>query len=185
MILIKPRLTSKPQRRQLLFLALAAVCFLVAVQLRADTANTRTLSFHSLHTGESLTSVYWQNGDYVQAELKAINHILRDHRVNETHAIDPKLLDILYQLQQLLKTDQPFHIISGYRSPATNAKLRASGRGVAKNSMHTRGRAIDIRIPGVKTADLRKAALSLKLGGVGYYAKSAFVHVDTGRVRTW
>ena len=102
--------------------------------------------------------------------------------------IDPKLLDLLHELSGTLETDTPFHIISGYRSPVTNASLRTKGgahTGVATQSLHMVGKAIDIRVPGVKLDDLRGAARSLKLGGVGYYPSSNFVHVDTGRVRFW
>jgi uncharacterized protein YcbK (DUF882 family) len=125
---------------------------------------------------------------YQPDALKEINHILRDFRVNAVKPIDPKLLDLLHELGGTLETDQPFHIISGYRSPHTNTLLRERGgvgTGVASRSLHMEGKAIDIRIPGVKLDHLRGAARSLKLGGVGFYPSSNFVHVDTGRVRYW
>jgi uncharacterized protein YcbK (DUF882 family) len=148
----------------------------------------RVLSFFNTHTGERLRTSYCCGGIYQPDALQAINHILRDFRVNEIKPIDPKLLDLLHELGGTLETDGPFHIISGYRSPHTNAHLRASGgitTGVASRSLHMDGRAIDIRVPGVKLDHLRGAARALKLGGVGFYPASNFVHVDTGRVRYW
>jgi uncharacterized protein YcbK (DUF882 family) len=145
----------------------------------------RVLTFENLHTGETLKTVYWANGSYVQGNLADINHILRDHRTDAVKAIDPRLLDLLHELKLTVDSRKPFAIISGYRSPKTNAKLRANSRGVAKRSMHLEGKAIDIRIPGYNLSHLRQAALSLRGGGVGYYPKSGFIHLDTGRVRTW
>jgi uncharacterized protein YcbK (DUF882 family) len=151
-------------------------------------APERVLSFFNTHTGERLKTAYCCGGTYQPDALSAINRILRDFRVNEIKPIDPKLLDLLHELGGTLETDQPFHIISGYRSPHTNASLRergGAGTGVASRSLHMVGKAIDIRIPGVKLDHLRGAARSLKLGGVGFYPSSNFVHVDTGRVRHW
>jgi uncharacterized protein YcbK (DUF882 family) len=148
----------------------------------------RVLSFFNTHTGERLKTSYCCGGVYQPDALDAINRILRDFRANEIKPIDPKLLDLLHELGGTLATDQPFHIISGYRSPHTNALLRERGgaaTGVASRSLHMDGKAIDIRLPGVRLDTLRSAALSLKLGGVGYYPSSNFVHVDTGRVRRW
>jgi uncharacterized protein YcbK (DUF882 family) len=148
----------------------------------------RTLSFFNTHTSERLTVAYCCDGEYQPDALKKINHILRDHRANEIKAIDPKLLDLLHELGGILETDQPFHIISGYRSPNTNGLLRGNGgahTGVATQSLHMVGKAIDIRVPGVKLDRVRASARALKLGGVGYYPTSNFVHVDTGRVRFW
>jgi uncharacterized protein YcbK (DUF882 family) len=148
----------------------------------------RVLSFFNTHTGERLQTAYCCGGEYQPGALKQINTILRDFRVNEIKPIDPKLLDLLHELGGTLETGQPFHIISGYRSPHTNALLRERGgaaTGVASHSLHMEGRAIDIRVPGVKLDDLRAAARSLKLGGVGCYPASNFVHLDTGRVRYW
>jgi uncharacterized protein YcbK (DUF882 family) len=148
----------------------------------------RVLSFFNTHTGERLKAPYCCGGAYQADVLEQINFILRDFRANEVKPIDPKLLDLLYELGGTLETDQPFHIISGYRSPHTNALLRewgGSNTGVASGSLHMVGKAIDIRLPGIKLDHLRAAARSLKLGGVGYYPSSDFVHVDTGRVRYW
>jgi uncharacterized protein YcbK (DUF882 family) len=148
----------------------------------------RVLSFFNTHTGERLKTAYCCGGSYRPDALTEIDRILRDFRANEIKPIDPKLLDLLHELGGTLETDQAFHIISGYRSPATNALLRERGgstTGVASHSLHMDGKAIDIRIPGVKLENLRAAARSLKLGGVGFYPSSNFVHVDTGRVRYW
>jgi uncharacterized protein YcbK (DUF882 family) len=147
-------------------------------------ARTRTLSFYSLHTTEKLTTPYWEDGSYIPESLSRINRLLRDHRTNDVCEIAPRLLDTLCELRMLLETEEPFELISGYRSPATNAKLRSEGRGVATTSLHMKGMAADVRIPGRSLSHLRNAALSLKTGGVGYYP-GQFVHVDVGRVRTW
>ena len=151
-------------------------------------APVRTLSFFNTHTGERLKATYCCDGKYEPEALKQLNHILRDFRANEIKPIDPGLFDMLHELSGTLETDQPFHIISGYRSPNTNTLLRQRGgghTGVASKSLHMVGKAIDIRVPGVKLDHLRAAASSLKIGGVGYYPASNFVHVDTGRVRYW
>lgn len=145
----------------------------------------RSLSFNHLHTGEKLRVVYWSEGNYLTDSLDQINHLLRDFRNNQTSAIDTALLDQLAQLQSQLSTPCEFQIISAYRSPETNNMLQANSSGVAKRSMHLEGRAIDIRIPKVPLAQLRQQALALNGGGVGYYPKSDFVHLDTGRVRQW
>lgn len=148
--------------------------------------NERELAFHNTHTGERLRIAYWEDGRYVPGALREINHLMRDHRRNESHRIDTKLLDQLFILRKKLGTSKPFHIISGYRSPKTNALLRSQGRrGVAKRSLHMSGRAIDIRMPGRSLSKVRLAALSMHAGGVGYYPGANFVHLDTGRVRRW
>ncbi len=145
----------------------------------------RSLAFYNTHTGETLKSVYWENGRYVPGALKEIDHILRDFRVNETRPIEPSLLDLLHVIGGKLDTPAPFHIISGYRSPATNAMLASRGEGVARRSLHQYGKAIDIRVPGRELSTLRRVALALRGGGVGYYPRPDFVHVDVGRVRYW
>lgn len=145
----------------------------------------RSLTFYNTHTGERLKTVYWIEGNYISESLGEIDHILRDHRTNEVLNIDTQLLDLLFALRNELDTNQPFHIISGYRSAPTNAFLHARSDGVAENSLHTVGKAIDIRTPGRALPVLHRAAIALKGGGVGYYPKSDFVHVDVGRVRYW
>ena len=145
----------------------------------------RTLAFQNLHTGESLKTVYFAEGRYLPEAMQHIEWLLRDFRTEQVHAIDPRLLDLLADLHGHLETREPFHVISGYRSPQTNALLASLGDGVAQNSLHLDGMAIDIRVPGRRLRHVRAAALSLRRGGVGYYPHSNFVHVDTGRVRTW
>jgi len=148
-------------------------------------SNARKLSFYHTHTGEKLAIDYFDGQQYIPDALDEINQYLRDFRTGEVHTIDAKLLDVLHQLQ--VEVDKPgtFEIISGYRSPKTNAKLRDKSKGVAKRSLHMQGKAMDIRLAGFDTGKLNKAARSLARGGVGYYSKSNFIHVDTGRVRTW
>ena len=145
----------------------------------------RALAFNNLHTGERLKTVYWEDGRYVPEAMHHINWLLRDFRADLIHPIDPRLLDLLAALHARLDTQAPFEVISGYRSPQTNAMLAALTDGVAQNSLHMQGRAIDIRVAGRHLRYVRNAALSLRRGGVGYYPHSDFVHVDTGNVRTW
>ena len=172
-------------RRRFLAVTGAAAATVAAGPTFAKVGNARTLKMRNLHTGERLNAAYWSGGSYDSAGLKQFNRLLRDHRANEVTRMDPKLFDIVYKLKQKLNYNGEVEIISGYRSEKTNAKLRAAGRGVARRSYHTRGMALDIRMPGVSLAKLRQAALDLKAGGVGYYPKSNFVHVDTGPVRRW
>jgi uncharacterized protein YcbK (DUF882 family) len=173
-------------RRRFLKTAVGASIILISpAVLSTVNRNERVLKFHSLHTGEELTTTYWENGNYIQEELDAINYILRDHRTGEIEKIDRALLDLLFALQNKLEKSNAYHIISGYRSPKTNAMLRRNSGGVAKRSYHMLGRAADIRLPGVDLKYLRKAALALHAGGVGYYPRSGFIHVDTGRPRFW
>lgn len=148
-------------------------------------ADTKGLAFYNTHTGETLSTTYFSSGQLQSEALQKINHILRDHRTGEVREIDVRLLDLLHRLAREVGCSQPFHIISGFRSKQTNAYLCQKGGGVAAGSLHTSGQAIDIRLPDCRLSDLRKAALSLKAGGVGYYPKSDFVHVDIGRVRCW
>jgi uncharacterized protein YcbK (DUF882 family) len=145
----------------------------------------RSLAFKNTHTGESLQTVYWAVGEYLDSGLQEINTILRDHRADETYPMDRGLLDLLYALQLEVDCHNAFHVISGYRSPTTNATLRNKSSGVARRSYHMQGKAIDIRLPGCELADLHRAALGLKAGGVGSYAASDFIHVDVGPVRRW
>jgi uncharacterized protein YcbK (DUF882 family) len=145
----------------------------------------RELRFLNLHTGESLDAVYFEAGRYLPDALAEVDHVLRDHRTGEVHAIEPRLLDLLHRLSRALDTHAPYHVISGYRSPATNAMLHAASPNVAAKSLHMQGWAIDVRVPGRELAELHRAALALRSGGVGYYPASDFVHVDVGRVRTW
>ena len=145
----------------------------------------RRLAFYNTHTGESVDVCYFDGENYRPEALKRIYHVLRDHRSNETRPVDLGLLDNLYALKARIRSDKPFHVISGYRSPATNAMLRKKSNGVARTSFHTLGKAIDIRLPGCNTRYLRDACISLRSGGVGYYKDSDFVHLDTGPTRKW
>lgn len=145
----------------------------------------RELSFYNVHTDERLNTVYFENGKYLPDALHEVNRFFRDFRANRTKAIDPQLLDILYHVRRKVGSDKPIDLISGYRSWATNFWLAAQTEGVARHSMHIEGKAADIHIPGVDLRDLQTAALSLGAGGVGYYPRSGFVHMDTGRVRRW
>lgn len=148
----------------------------------------RRLRLHNLHTDEKLDAVYFEDGKYVPDALRAVNHVLRDFRTGDVHFMDPKLLDLVAALTARTETSSPVHIISGYRSPRTNALLRAEGgaeTGVAKQSLHMEGEAIDLRLADVSLSHLHNAALSLQAGGVGYYPVSNFIHVDVGAVRQW
>ena len=181
-----PRERAETRRGFLHGLAgLSAVAIAAPTRLLADSRGERILSFAHTHTGESLTVQYFSDGAYLSEGLARLDTLLRDHRSGDEHPIEPTLFDILNDLRLTTGTREPFQVISGYRSPKTNAKMRSAGRGVAKRSLHMDGRAIDVRLADVKSSVLRDAALELRRGGVGYYRKSDFVHVDTGRFRTW
>jgi uncharacterized protein YcbK (DUF882 family) len=182
-----PAVSRSLTRRRVLQLG-AAVSLSLAVAPRAVFARetaARTISFHNLHTGENLMTTFWAEGDYVPEALREIDWVLRDFRTGDVKTIDPGLLDLLHTLSGKLDAQTPFQVISGYRSPATNAMLHERSGGVAAKSLHTQGQAIDIRLPDRALADVHRAALSLRAGGVGYYPSLDFVHVDTGRVRHW
>ncbi len=147
--------------------------------------NHKTLALEHNHTGETLKLTYYEQGRYVRGALQEISYFLRDYHNDAVHSVDPALLDQLYDVKLLLGKNKPFHIVSGYRSPQTNANLRRHSHGVARQSLHMEGRAVDIRIEGVSAKTIRDAALSLYRGGVGYYPNSNFVHLDTGDVRAW
>jgi uncharacterized protein YcbK (DUF882 family) len=145
----------------------------------------KRIALLNLHTGERLDIEYFRDGIYVPSAVAAIEVLLRDFRTGERHAIDPSLMDYLVQVAHAAGVDPAFSVISGYRSPQTNARLHEQSTGVAQHSLHIDGRAIDVRVAGVDCADLAAHALDLKRGGVGYYRKSDFVHLDTGAFRTW
>ncbi len=190
--LISPGL---PGRRRFLGLGAAALALPLAKRLAAFAPSgpgaeplppDRGLSFYNTHTAESAVVEYCRSGSLVPGSLVKINYILRDTRTGEIKDIDVALLDLLVRLGLALPTEEPFHVISGYRSPGTNEYLRThGGGGVAAHSLHLVGKAIDIRVPGVKLRDLYRAAVDLHGGGVGLYPGEDFIHVDTGRVRTW
>lgn len=157
---------------------------IVKAALRAP-RKARHLALHSSHLGEKVAVDYWIDGRYQNDALHAISSLMRDRRSDEVTAMSPKLMDLLYLIRHQLDAQAPVEIVCGYRSPKTNAKLAKRSSGVAKNSYHMRGMAVDIRIQGCSPRQVQKAALALKAGGVGYYPKSGFVHVDVGPVRSW
>ncbi|HRN76866.1 DUF882 domain-containing protein [Ottowia sp.] len=152
----------------------------------ASSTEARRLSFNHLHTNERTALIYARGADFVPSALDHLNHFLRDHYSGEVGQMDPELYNVLHRVRRELGTELPFDVISGYRSPHTNETLRTTrGGGVARRSLHMDGKAIDVRLPGIQLADLRDAAISLQAGGVGYYPRDNFVHIDTGRVRSW
>jgi uncharacterized protein YcbK (DUF882 family) len=159
-------------------MALPGVAFAMA-------AEPRRLRFYHTHTSEKLDVVYHENGAYLPDALGELNRVLRDHRSGDVIDMDAGLLDTLHAAQQRLGSTGTYEIISAYRSPKTNEILRNKGHGVAKRSMHMQGKAIDVRLTDADTRDLRTVGIELARGGVGYYSKSNFVHLDTGRVRRW
>jgi len=177
-------------RRRFLSLAAwgAALAFVpgVAAAARQPSPGTRRLSFHQLHTEERLSVVYWEKGAYVPGALEEIDAILRDHRTGEIRRISPQLLDLVHSLTGRLGAGEPVRVISAYRSPETNARLRADDPArVAASSLHLTGEALDLCFADRPLRQVRDAALSLRAGGVGYYPRTGFVHVDIGRVRKW
>lgn len=186
---------DNPGRRRLLRFALSAAAAGVsslllprdaeAVAIPTDLIGGRTLSFLNTHTSERLTVNYGGEGAYFPAALTQVNALLRDHHDGSLHPIDPRLLDVLYSILHLVGSKGTLHVVSGYRSPRTNAALRLVHEGVALHSYHMQGKAIDFWLPGCPLSDLHKAALSVRGGGVGYYPSSNFIHVDVGPVRQW
>jgi uncharacterized protein YcbK (DUF882 family) len=176
-------------RRSFLGLAawgVAAALLPGVASARVPLPAARRLSFYNLHTDERVETCYWENGTYVPTALEQIDTVLRDHRTGETRQMSPALIDLVFALTALLGTSAPVQVISGYRSPATNALLRAGDPGqVAENSLHLTGEAVDLRFENRPLRRVRDAALSLRAGGVGYYPSSRFVHLDVGRPRRW
>ncbi len=174
------------------FLRLSAVTALATFSPRLSLAALknfqspeRSLSFYNTHTEECLERIYWAQGKYLPEALSDIDYILRDHRSGEIKPINLRLLDLVHAIGLKLEARKPFQIISGYRSPKTNALLKKRGRGVARNSLHMVGKAVDIRLPGCPLSLLRRVAMEMRGGGVGYYPRPDFVHIDVGRVRYW
>ncbi|MBD1558330.1 DUF882 domain-containing protein [Vibrio sp. S9_S30] len=167
-------------------LVTAAVTLPFSPTVLATYANRpRTLLLNNLHTGELLESCYFDGKKYVSNEMAQINRLCRDHRRNEVHTMDRALFDQINAIQNIIGSKAEVQIISGYRSPTTNETLREKSKSVAKKSYHMQGRALDFRLDGVRLSEVRRAAMSLKVGGVGYYPKSNFIHIDTGPVRAW
>ncbi|MEE4360343.1 MAG: DUF882 domain-containing protein [Pseudomonadales bacterium] len=183
----RPQLrTELPRRAVLRWLGGAALAAGTAPALAlTPTRPAYSLSLANIHTGEKVRAVYREGDALLDDGLAELGVVLRDWRTDERHPIDPALLDYLVEVQQSLGHDGYVNIISGYRSPKTNATLAARSNGVAKKSLHMQGRAIDIALPGRATGDVRRAALALQRGGVGLYSKSGFVHLDTGNFRSW
>jgi uncharacterized protein YcbK (DUF882 family) len=154
---------------------------------RAALPATRSLSFYALHTGEELTADYCVDGRYQPQQLQAIARVLRDHRTDQIHDIDPAVLDIVHAVRRMVDSREAIHVVSGYRSPETNEMKRRQSRwsGVAKNSYHLYGQAIDVILPDADVRQVRRAGMALQAGGVGYYPRSGFVHLDCGPFRTW
>jgi len=155
------------------------------VPRRSHGGEVRLLKIDNVHTGETLNTVYYENGDYVPGALNEVNYFFRDFRANLIKPIDPRLLDLLHTIHASSDTAKPFNLVSGYRSPQTNAWLASQTEGVARHSMHIEGKAADINLPGRQLSLLQRIALAMRYGGVGYYPQAGFVHVDTGRVRRW
>jgi len=182
-----------PTRRQVLKVGLAASALLLTPwQVWAKVGKSltelpeRSISLYNTHTGEFLSKfVYWQDGNYLKDALDEISFLLRDHRNDEVLDFDPVVIDQVFAISRKFKTARPVEIFSGYRSAESNQELRNQSRRVAKHSLHIEGRALDLRIPGVPISQLRSAAMTLRQGGVGYYPKSGFVHIDSGPVRSW
>lgn len=171
------------------FLKMAATALLTSAFTHPVPAavypENHVLSFYNIHTGETLKTSYRTNGELIHRAVNRISHILRDFRTGEVKRVDPDLLDLLHRIVMKTNSSAPISIISGYRSPRTNAALRKVTAGVARGSLHMEGRAVDIRIPGFQTLAIRQLAISLKSGGVGYYPESDFVHLDTGPIQVW
>lgn len=165
--------------------AAATLSFTNPLEAAVRAMPERALRLYNIHTGEWLKVVYWADGRYIAKSLSQVNALLRDHRSGETHPMDPRLLDLMAATHRRLGGKGAIHVVSGYRSPATNAVLAAATDGVAQGSLHMSGKAVDIRIPGASTRTVGRAAKSLKGGGVGTYPGSKFVHLDTGRIRYW
>ena len=181
---------SAPTRRLFLrrsaSLLLAGASLPLASRAQANLPATRDLALDHTHTGESIALIYAVDNTYLPEALNSLNHFLRDHYSGSIGNIDPQLFELLFRIRQTLGARQAFQVISGYRCPATNLALQNSrGGGVASRSLHLEGKAIDVRLPGIALIDLRDAALSLGGGGVGFYPREQFVHIDTGRVRQW
>lgn len=178
--------TALTTRRGFLRLGAGAILGGVALPHPAATAGRpRWVSLYAVHTGEAVSAEYAAGERYHPDALEAISWLLRDHRTDEAYPVDPGVLDVLHGVADLLETRTAFHVVSGYRSRATNEWKRRLGHGVAENSYHLSGRAVDVFLPGRDLARLRRAALSLEAGGVGYYPRSGFVHLDTGPIRRW
>ncbi len=175
----------RPDRRAFLALGAAALGGLSPTVVSAHGAAPRALLLYHLHTTERVKTVYWADGRYLADGLDEIERFLRDWRTEEVSPVDVRLLDLMHDLRGTMGGKKPFHVVSGYRSPATNEMLAKHGKRVARNSLHMQGRAVDVLLPGHDLGSLRRAAVELRRGGVGYYPRSGFIHLDVGPVRYW
>lgn len=177
-------------RRDILKIGAAALVgsmlpFPVLAAISNSSNAPRTLAFFNTHTAESVEACYYKDGVYQPDAMARINYVMRDHRCDAVISMDLQLLDVLHAVKSRIGRDEPFHVISGYRTPKTNELLRRTSSGVVRTSLHMKGKAVDIRLPGYCTKQLRHVCIKMRSGGVGYYPKSDFVHVDTGNIRTW
>lgn len=179
------QVSSVLSRRRLIGAAVAVAASGLVTPVPAVSFAPRSVSLYNIHTGEWLRTVYWADGHYIREAVRDINWILRDHHSDEIRAMDAGVLDLLGMLRERLDTSEPFLVVCGYRSPATNSRLWLQHEGVAKRSYHIKGMAVDLRSEGRDLRQVRDAALSLSCGGVGYYPRSDFVHVDCGPIRRW
>jgi uncharacterized protein YcbK (DUF882 family) len=183
--LLSSKAYEKPKMLKILSCSAAFLVAQIFPAALGAGGDARTLSFFHTHTGKNLVVTYYEDGEYRPEGMAQLRQFLADWRNGQERDIDPQLMDILWEIHMSSRHMDTYEVISAYRSPATNSLLRSKSNGVAKNSQHIPGKAIDVRLRGMETSVLRDTALELKRGGVGYYAKSDFVHVDTGRVRRW
>ncbi|MGZ5044931.1 MAG: YcbK family protein [Methylobacter sp.] len=178
-----------PRRRFLKMMALGSLLTLNEPRILNAAVegaySSKALALRHAYTGEKLKLTYFERGYYIEDALQEISYLLRDYHASEIHPVDPVLLDQLYDLKLMLGIDKAFEVTSGYRCPHTNARLRKRRRGVAKDSLHMQGRAIDFRVDGLATHKIRNAALTMHCGGVGYSQRFDFIHLDTGSFRSW
>jgi uncharacterized protein YcbK (DUF882 family) len=179
------QVSSVLTRRRLFGAAAAAAAVGFGNAAPAISYAPRSISLYNTHTGEWLRTVYWADGHYIREAVRDINWILRDHHTDEMRPMDAGVLDVLGMMRESLETNDPFLVVSGYRSPITNTRMYLHGEGVAKHSYHIKGMAVDLRSESRSLTQLREAAMSLQCGGVGYYPRSDFVHVDCGPIRYW
>jgi uncharacterized protein YcbK (DUF882 family) len=163
----------------------AAPQFSKAFAFVRGAGDIRRLRLYSGRTGESVDTLYWIDGEYIPEVLTEINHFFRDWRTDQVHQIDTRTLDILAASHSILRINEPYLLLSGYRSPATNAMLRRQSSGVARNSLHMQGQAADLRLESRSVSQVARAAAACEAGGVGRYSRSNFTHMDCGVVRTW
>jgi uncharacterized protein YcbK (DUF882 family) len=163
----------------------AAPTYTNAFGLLKGAGDIRRIRMYSGRTGESIDTIYWIEGEYIPEVVKEINHFMRDWRSDDVVKMDPRNFDIMAAAHRLMDTNEPYMLLSGYRSPRTNAMLRSKSGGVAKNSLHMKGQAADLRLSSRSVGQMAKAAAACSAGGVGKYSRSNFVHMDCGPVRSW